>query len=173
DHLADRKFSTNVFFKTLENDITPSALRFFQVKWHECVDKALHVIGLKSPRFWYEWNEELKPEQKEYPMKPMPFDLYLDMYRSPESVRKEIERKKLERLVREDAMHPTKYPDIFYADNRKTLPPWIHQRKIKENLGQGVYTKLYNDYANPAEQHVTGQQTETEAASKRTEAQAD
>jgi large subunit ribosomal protein L38 len=123
NHLADREFSTNKFFKEFEREITPSSLRFCQVKWHEECDKTLHKLGMKSPRYWYEWNEDYKPEQKEFPMKAMPFDLYLDMYRSPESVRREIEKKRIERLVREGEIKPSKYPDIFYAENKKKLPP--------------------------------------------------
>lgn len=105
---------------------------------------------MKSPRFWYEWNAPLKPPQKEFPMKSMPFDLYLDMYRHPKEVERTLFREWLEKRVHEGSVEKPKYPDIFYAENKATMPPWMHQRLIDKNTGAGVYARLYSDFVNPA-----------------------
>jgi len=149
-HLSDRLFNSNQFLKRFEEVITPSALRFSQMEWDETCDELLSSIGMKSPRFWYEWNRPLKPEQKEFPMKPMPFDRYLDMYRDPAEVRQTVAREWLERRVLEGPVVKPKYPDIFYAEHRKELVPWVHRRLMEKNMGQGIYSRLYSDYVNPA-----------------------
>jgi len=156
--LLGRRFEMNRFIKTYEDKVTPSAIRFCQVLWDESVDNALHGMGLKSPRYWYEWNAPLKMKQKEFPLKPMPFNHYLDMFRPPDLVRKQIQREKLERLVKlppgTKHLKKPKYPDIFYAEHKKEMPPWQNQQMIKRNTGSGVYAALYQDYINPATQHL-------------------
>lgn len=32
------------------------------------------LLGMKIPRYWYDWNEDLRPEQREFPKKSMPFN---------------------------------------------------------------------------------------------------
>jgi hypothetical protein len=127
------------------------------MEWHESCDKTLADAGMKSPRFWYEWNEPVKPAQKEFPMKPMPFDRYLDMYRNPKEVLHTLYRDWLETRVHVGEMTKTKYPDIFYAENRRAMVPWIHRRHIQRNTGTGIYAKLYSDFTNPALQHRASQ----------------
>lgn len=105
---------------------------------------------MKSPRFWYDWNEPRKPKQSKFPMKAMPFDLYLDMYRNPKEVQRTIAREWLEKRVHEGEVKKPKYPDIFYAENKKAMPPWLHQRHIDKNTGSGIYARLYSNFLNPA-----------------------
>ncbi|KAI6234384.1 39S ribosomal protein L38, mitochondrial [Aphelenchoides fujianensis] len=149
-HLSDRVFNTNEFLKKFEETITPSALRFCQMEWHESCDETLKSLGMKPPRFWYEWNAPLKPEQKEFPIKTMPFDQYLDMYRDPREVEWRLQREWLERRVHEGEVKPAKFPDVHYAENKKALPHWIHRRLMDKNVGQGAYARLYSDFQNPA-----------------------
>nr|CAD2185619.1 unnamed protein product [Meloidogyne enterolobii]CAD2196341.1 unnamed protein product [Meloidogyne enterolobii] len=153
---TSRIFNTNSFYKHFEDKITPSSLRFCQIKWDPSCDRALHSLGVKSPRYWYEWDQPLKPEQKEFPLKPMPFNHYLQMFRNPETVRKEVLKKKLEMLVKskEEHLKPQKYPDIFYMQNRLNLPSFVQEKNIKINIGEGIYSFLYNNYENPVEQHL-------------------
>lgn len=84
---------------------------------------------------------------------------YLDMFRPPDLVRKQIQREKLEGLVKlppgTKHLEKPKYPDIFYAERKKEgMPPWQQQQMIKRNTGSGVYAALYQDYVNPATQHL-------------------
>lgn len=154
--LAIRHFNMNTFYKRYEQQLTPSAYRFCLIKWDSSCDDALHKMGLKSPRYWYDWDEPLKPEQKEFPIKPMPFNNYLNMYRNPEAVRKEVQKKRLELLVKLKPGEELKpeYPDIFYHRNIWAMRPFEHQQLMKQNAGEGVYAAIYNEYENPAEQHT-------------------
>ena len=80
----------------------------------------------------------------------------MDMYRNPKTVRKEIQRKRLEELVklpRGTKLNPQDYPDIFYDESRLKLAEFEHHRLIKQNIGTGIWEALYKDYQNPAEQH--------------------
>jgi len=163
DELTGRKFNMNRFFKSFENEVTPSSLKFCQMVWDESCDETLKRFGLKSPRYWYAWNQPLKVEQKEFPMKSMPFNHYLDMFRTPESVRRQIRDLRLEMMVAQgggadEFPQKPKYPDIFYAVNKKRLPYWLHMDVIKRNTGQGIYAALYSSYVNPATQHLDNQQ---------------
>lgn len=150
DQLFDRLFHLKKFVKHLEKIVTPSALRFCQMDWDESCDQALAKLGMKSPRFWYDWNEPLKPPQKEFPMKPMPFDEYLDMYRNPKEVERTLYREWLDELVHKGQVEKPKYPDIFYAENKKRMPVWIHRRYMEKNTGSGIYEKFYSEFLNPA-----------------------
>lgn len=90
---------------------------------------------------------------------------YLNMFRPPEKVRREVERKRLELLVNQSfneseqingeyTLKKPDYPDMFYQYNRKNMPVWQHNELIQQNTGEGKYAKLYGDFINPAEQHV-------------------
>ncbi|KHJ97307.1 phosphatidylethanolamine-binding protein [Oesophagostomum dentatum] len=75
--LDGRVFSMSHFYKQNEDVITPSSIAFFQTSYDDSVKQQLHKMGLKSPLYEYEYNEPLKPDQKEFPKKPQPFDLYV------------------------------------------------------------------------------------------------
>lgn len=147
---VERLFSTRAFLKQYESALTPSCLKFSQMEWTESVDKTLESQGIKSPRFWYDWNEPSKPQQREFPIKSVPFDRYLDMYRPPEVVDRQVRREWLEKKVHEDKVEKSQYPDLFYADNKKTLPHWQHRQLIDKNLGKGIWSRLYSEHQNPA-----------------------
>ncbi|KAI1722561.1 phosphatidylethanolamine-binding protein [Ditylenchus destructor] len=151
-NMLSRKFDTYQFFLAHQQELTPSAVKFCQMKWDESCDKRLHEMGMKSPRYWYNWNEALRPKQAEYPKKPMPFDKYLSMYRDPKAVRKDIWRQRLDMLANlppGKKLEQPKYPDILYADNAKKMPYWAHMNLLKKNRGEGIYAALYRDHQNP------------------------
>jgi len=153
--LKARIFRMLSFYKNFEDKITPSAIRFCQTKWDESCDGAMKSIGISIPRYFYMWNEKIKPEQKEFSMKSVPFDLYMDMYRNPATVKKEIQRKRLELLIdsQSDVLSPQKYPDLFYDEHVKNMPKFAHRDKIQQNIGKGIWSAIYSDYKNPVEQH--------------------
>jgi large subunit ribosomal protein L38 len=162
NHLSDRVFRLNRFYKQHENRITPSAINFAQINYDKSVDETLHQIGMKSPRFFYEWNEPMKPMQIEFPKKAMPFNHYLDMYRPPQLVRREMFKKKLEKLIHQGDCEKSEYPDIFYPENKKKLPAWQHKELIRENIGSDKYAALYlkNGYKNAVEQSTMEEENE-------------
>uniref|UniRef100_A0A1I7ZVC7 Large ribosomal subunit protein mL38 n=1 Tax=Steinernema glaseri TaxID=37863 RepID=A0A1I7ZVC7_9BILA len=145
--LSDRLFSMNEFFKTHEDKLTPSALKFFQTEWDESCQSVVQSKGFDMPTYNYEFNETYKPEQREFPLKPQPFNLYLDMYRKPESVRAEVEKRRLTMLLNNGSVEKPKYPDIDYAENKKKLPHWQHDKLMKDNSGIGPGAALWRDSA--------------------------
>lgn len=81
------------------------------------------------------------------------------MYQPVKKVQKQIQRERLEMLVRQpesndERVQKPEFPDILYAENKKKMPHWQHQELIKKNTGQGIYAALYSDYQNPGMQHL-------------------
>ncbi|CAJ0569898.1 unnamed protein product, partial [Mesorhabditis spiculigera] len=93
--------------------------------------RPLPFMGLKSPIYEYEFTESLKPAQREFPVKAMPFDLYLDMYRDPKEMEEEILEERLRRAQIKD-YRASKWIDPDYNENKKTLPAWLHARLFGE-----------------------------------------
>ncbi|CAI2307851.1 unnamed protein product [Caenorhabditis sp. 36 PRJEB53466] len=127
------------FYKNNESILTPSAIRFFQTSYDDSVKKALHSLGLKSPLYEYEYTPALKPTQREFPEKPQPFDLYLDMYRDSKEVEQEILEQRLAAVQLEDVQEP-KWVDPDYVENKKKLPAWLHAKMIeRKSVGHAKY----------------------------------
>ncbi|VDO48089.1 unnamed protein product [Haemonchus placei] len=139
--LAGRIFSMSAMYKQNEDLITPSCATFFQTAYEISVKNRLHKMGLKSPIYEYQYNEALKPEQKEFPKKPQPFDLYMDMYRDPKEVEQELLEERLRRAQLDDYQAP-KWLDPNYNENKKELPAWQHRRILAR---EGRYRALYNN----------------------------
>ncbi|VDO61553.1 unnamed protein product [Heligmosomoides polygyrus] len=141
DSLAGRVLSMPKLYKQHEDVITPSSVSFFQTTYDISVKSKLHAMGLKSPIYEYQYNEALKPEQKEFPKKPQPFDLYMDMYRDPKEVEKELLEERLQRAQLDDYQAP-KWLDPHYNENKRELPAWQHRRILARD---GRYRALYNN----------------------------
>uniref|UniRef100_A0A0K0DFG9 Large ribosomal subunit protein mL38 n=1 Tax=Angiostrongylus cantonensis TaxID=6313 RepID=A0A0K0DFG9_ANGCA len=141
DSLDGRVFLMSHFYKENEDTITPSFISFFQTSYDISVKNQLHGMGLKSPLYEYKYNEPLKPEQKEFPKKPQPFDLYLDMYRDPKEIEQELLEERLRRAQLDDYQAP-KWLDPNYNENKKVLPAWQHRRILAR---EGRYKALYEN----------------------------
>ncbi|KAJ1359756.1 hypothetical protein KIN20_018551 [Parelaphostrongylus tenuis] len=141
DSLEGRIFQMSHFYKENEDTITPSCISFFQTSYDISVKNRLHLMGLKSPIYEYKYNEALKPEQKEFPKKPQPFDLYLDMYRDPKEIEQELLEERLRRAQLDDYQAP-KWLDPNYNENKVVLPAWQHRRILAR---EGRYKALYDN----------------------------
>ncbi|GMR54154.1 hypothetical protein PMAYCL1PPCAC_24349, partial [Pristionchus mayeri] len=130
--LGSRVFSTAKFYKEHESTVTPSALLFSNVLYDLSVKEALHAQNLQSPIYEYEWTERLKRDQKEFPLKPMPFDLYLDQFRDPKDVQADLLRERLEKVGIDDTT-PPKFLDDNYVENKKRLDAWRHSKLLEKN----------------------------------------
>ncbi|GMT01086.1 hypothetical protein PENTCL1PPCAC_30673, partial [Pristionchus entomophagus] len=139
--LASRVFSTAQFYKKHEDTVTPSALLFSNVAYDMSVKEALHSQSLQSPLYEYEWNERLKRDQKEFPLKPMPFDLYLDQYRDSKEVQADLLRERLEKVGIDDVI-PPKFLDDNYVENKKKLDAWNHSKLLERNRPE---SPVYNN----------------------------
>jgi hypothetical protein len=85
---------------------------------------------------------------------------YLDMFRNPETVRRDIQKERLEMLMKLKpgdseslTLTPSKYPDIFYKEHKHKMGSFEHEQLMEKNIGKGIYTALYHPYENPAQQH--------------------
>ncbi|KAL3998499.1 Phosphatidylethanolamine-binding family protein [Acanthocheilonema viteae] len=143
--LMDRIFSVGQLYKEFEKQWTPSALSFAQVSWDVSVNEALHRIGMKSPIYEYQYNPPVKMNQKEFPLKPQPFNLYLDQFREPKEVHADLLKKRLQMRKVDKNPEQHKYPDIDYAEHKKNMPFWQHDNLMKENSGSGRYKALWSN----------------------------
>ncbi|VDP26567.1 unnamed protein product [Soboliphyme baturini] len=163
--LCDRTFVTSDFYKKYEDVITPAGLCFFQSEWDisckRCFEDQLSkmadfrlesatgkflFVDMQEPVYKYEWPAPFVPPQEVIPKEPQPFNLYLDKYRDLQDIEREILVKRLSRLSPfKDGPVKSKYPNIFFREEKETLPSWLHAEKVKENLGIGKYQSLYEN----------------------------
>ncbi|VDK44396.1 unnamed protein product [Gongylonema pulchrum] len=103
---------------------------------------------MKAPIYEYEYNPPLKMDQKEFPIKPQPFHLYLDQFRDPKEVQAELLKKRLQMRALDKNPEQPKYPDIDYAKHKREMPHWLHEKLMKENTGTGKYRALWSNPIN-------------------------
>ncbi|MCP9258044.1 39s ribosomal protein [Dirofilaria immitis] len=146
--MMDRIFTVGQLYKEFENQWTPSAISFAQASWDVSVNEAFHRIGMKSPIYEYQYNPPVKMDQKEFPLKPQPFNLYLDQFRDPKEVNADLLKRRLQMREIDKNPEQPKYPDIDYAEHKKNIPFWQHDNLLKENSGSGRYKALWNNPIN-------------------------
>ncbi|KAL1243953.1 Large ribosomal subunit protein [Trichinella spiralis] len=147
DTLAGRSFSVSRFYKRLEDVITPAGLAFCQCEWDSSCTACFHdILNMKEPVYKYQWPAPYIPPQEYIPEEPQPFNEYLDKYRDVESIEKQLLMK---RLLRSSAFQcdpeMPKYPNIFYKEEKLTVPSWLMLERYKENLGLGKYSSIYKN----------------------------
>ncbi|KRX54030.1 39S ribosomal protein L38, mitochondrial [Trichinella sp. T9] len=134
--LAGRSFSVSRFYKRLEDVITPAGLAFCQCEWDSSCTACFHdILNMKEPVYKYQWPAPYIPPQEYIPEEPQPFNEYLDKYRDVESIEKQLLMKRLSRssAFQCDPEMP-KYPNIFYKEEKLTVPSWLMLERYKENL---------------------------------------
>ncbi|KRX85270.1 39S ribosomal protein L38, mitochondrial [Trichinella sp. T6] len=147
DTLAGRSFSVSRFYKRLEDVITPAGLAFCQCEWDSSCTACFHdILNMKEPVYKYQWPAPYIPPQEYIPEEPQPFNEYLDKYRDVESIEKQLLMKRLSRssAFQCDPEMP-KYPNIFYKEEKLTVPSWLMLERYKENLGLGKYSSIYKN----------------------------
>ncbi|KRZ67284.1 39S ribosomal protein L38, mitochondrial [Trichinella papuae] len=147
DTLAGRSFSVSRFYQRLEDVITPAGLAFFQCEWDSSCTACFHdILNMKEPVYKYQWPAPYIPPQEYIPEEPQPFNEYLDKYRDVESIEKQLLMKRLSRssAFQCDPEMP-KYPNIFYNEEKLTVPSWLMLERYKENLGLGKYSSIYKN----------------------------
>ncbi|GIY96560.1 39S ribosomal protein L38, mitochondrial [Caerostris extrusa] len=96
--LEQRTFKTFDFYKELQDFLTPAGLAFYQCIWDESLTDFFHnVLNMQEPIFEYiEKPLYIKP-QVHFPHLE-PFNLYLDRYRDPKEIKKEVLLKRLKTI---------------------------------------------------------------------------
>lgn len=143
--LIDRIFNVGQLYKEFEKQWTPSSLSFAQASWDASVNEALHRIGMKSPIYEYQYYPPVKMDQKEFPLKPQPFNLYLDQFRNPKEIHADLLKKRLQMRKADKSPEQPKYPDIDYVEHKRYMPFWQHDNLIKENSGFSRYRVLWSN----------------------------
>lgn len=146
--LKERTFKTYDFYKTYEDVMTPTGLCFFQATWDDSVSDVFHkVLGVREPTFKFDWPKMELPRKKKYPFK-KPFNLYLDHYRDPKDIAKEIFLKRMARISPFKPDPPRRrFPNIVNWD--KYYPSWKQVQIYKERWGYGRYKHIYENKLDP------------------------
>lgn len=134
--LSHRTFKTLDFYRQRQDALTPAGLGFFQTDYDFAVKTVFHeILGMKEPRFEYDFPEQYVAEQKWFPNK-VAFNVYLDRYRDPCEINKEYI---VDRLKSTDPFLKNKpklnYPGAQYF-GRKT-PSWLKRKLYWDSMGWG------------------------------------
>ncbi|XP_054714367.1 39S ribosomal protein L38, mitochondrial-like [Uloborus diversus] len=139
--LKERTFKTFDFYKEHQDHITPAGLAFFQCTWDKSLTDFFHnVLNMREPVFEYIHPPKYVPKQVHYPHL-QPFNKYLDQYRDPKEIEKEVLLKRLKTIepFKEEPPMP-KYPCLHKPDNYRFS--WQADDILMERLRIGKYRGL-------------------------------
>ncbi|XP_065171907.1 large ribosomal subunit protein mL38-like [Atheta coriaria] len=129
-NLSDRTFSTQEFYRGLQDDLTPAGLAFFQADWDSSLNEFYHnKLNMQEPIFEYDFPETYVKKQEWFPLREA-FNLYMDRYRDPKQINKEFLLRKLKDV---DPFSPPKKP-LPYPNAVKYegyVPSWLKLEKTK------------------------------------------
>ncbi|XP_034254865.1 39S ribosomal protein L38, mitochondrial [Thrips palmi] len=134
--LSQRTFKTIDFYRERQDNITPAGLGFYQTDYDYSVKKVFNeTLGMKEPRFEYDFPEPYIAEQKWFPNK-VAFNVYLDRYRDPCEINKEYI---VDRLKTTDPFLKNKpklnYPGAQYFG--RNTPSWLKRKLYWDSMGWG------------------------------------
>jgi len=137
-NLAARTFSTYQFYRDLQDLMTPCGLAFFQSNWDSSLTDFFHnVLEMKEPWFEYDFPVNTLPPQCWIPWY-KPFNLYLDKYKHPQELGKELLLEKLKEVHPfEKPPPPLKYPLAVPLDISN--PAWLNDDIKRRRLRQGKW----------------------------------
>ncbi|KAG8179482.1 hypothetical protein JTE90_027194 [Oedothorax gibbosus] len=139
--LKERTFKTFDFYKRFQDFLTPIGLSFYQCTWDESLTDFFHnVLNMQEPVFEYiEPPLQYRP-QVQFPHLE-PFNLYLDRYRDPKEIKKEVLLKRLKTIepFKEEPPMP-KYPVLHKPDNY--MFSWQKHSMKLERLRLGKFRDL-------------------------------
>ncbi|XP_013782939.1 39S ribosomal protein L38, mitochondrial-like [Limulus polyphemus] len=139
--LKARTFKTFDFYKAHQDQLTPAGMAFFQSTWDQSLTDFFHnMLQMREPVYEYcHETRYIKPQVK-YPHREA-FNLYLDCYRDPKDMRKEVLLKRLKMIDPfKNELPASKYPNIYKLD--KDLPTWKKKEIWKERNRFGKYRDL-------------------------------
>lgn len=126
--LKKRSFNAYDFIKQNESiNLKPVGLNWFQSRWNEGCKEFFHnVLKTRMPVYEYIQNKEIKNKQVKIPA-PASFNNYLDRYRDPKEIEKEVLLERLSTLNPfdyETALEERELPPNIYKIPQDT-PSWI------------------------------------------------
>ncbi|UYV62204.1 MRPL38 [Cordylochernes scorpioides] len=158
-NLPDRTFKTYDFYKSHQQELTPASLAFFQSVWDTSVKDFLHhTLKMKEPHFEYVQPPDYFCDQTDYPHLE-PFNLYLDKYRPPKDLRKEVFLKRMSFVDPfKDEPPKAKFPNIKTSAETYDTPEWRWAVLWKQDNRIGRFRELepYSAYPRPPFKPWTG-----------------
>ncbi|GFS80142.1 39S ribosomal protein L38, mitochondrial [Nephila pilipes] len=139
--LEQRTFKTFDFYKEHQDNLTPAGLAFYQCTWDESLTHFFHnVLNMHEPIFEYMEKPLYYRPQVQFPHL-QPFNLYLDRYRDPKEIKKEVLLKRLKTIepFKEEPPMP-KYPALHKPENY--IFSWQKKDMLNERLRLGKYRDL-------------------------------
>ncbi|KAH9404382.1 39S ribosomal protein L38, mitochondrial [Tyrophagus putrescentiae] len=127
--LTKRKFNGYQFMNTFTNQdkdlqMKPVGLSWFQTTWNEsCRDVFYNYLDMRSPTYEYIYPSQISEfKQIQFPGR-APFNLYLDHYRDPKEISKEVLLERLKSIHPIESYEPAK---MFSGWDGKPKLPHIH-----------------------------------------------
>ncbi|XP_014680799.1 PREDICTED: 39S ribosomal protein L38, mitochondrial-like [Priapulus caudatus] len=152
--LKERTFHTYDFYKRYEDDITPAGIGFFQADWDSSVSDIFHkTLDMKEPVYEFDSPPLHIAIQRQVPHK-QPFNLYLDRYRDPKDIAKEVLTKRFsDRSPFSGEPRRRQFPGIMpwssLNDRDPLLPSWRKAQIQKERDGRQRYRHIYENRPGP------------------------
>lgn len=139
--LKERTFKTFDFYKQYQDFITPAGLAFYQCTWDQSLTDFFHnVLNMQEPVFEYIEPPVYHKPQVHYPHLEF-FNLYLDRYRDPKEIKKEVLLKRLQMVEPfKDEKPMPKYPCLHKPEDYKFS--WQQQDIRLRRLRLGKYRDL-------------------------------
>eukprot|EP00088_Acartia_fossae_P053021 TRINITY_DN6016_c0_g1_i2.p1 TRINITY_DN6016_c0_g1~~TRINITY_DN6016_c0_g1_i2.p1 ORF type:complete len:480 (-),score=84.01 TRINITY_DN6016_c0_g1_i2:110-1549(-) len=159
--LAERTFNTYEFYQKHQDDLTPAGLAFFQSDWDSSLRDFFHnTLQMKEPRYEYEFQAPHIEPWREYEIrdKTISFNEFLDQYRDPKDIEREVLVKKLahthpyhgdtEGHIKYPLAHEQDYQGYFDAPigskplqrrQSKQTPSWRMVQIMREKTKDGFY----------------------------------
>jgi len=135
-NLSERTFSTYDFYSSYQDFMTPVGLAFFQANWDQSLTKFFHnVLDMKEPCFEYDFAPVSLRPQKWFPLGD-PFNKYLDRYKEPKVLQKELLIEKLKER------HPFKPPPPrpkYPLAHKVYGPTWLKDETKRKRMGEGKW----------------------------------
>ena len=143
--LSKRAFNAFDFIKANESaKLKPVGLNWFQTRWDEsCKDLFHNVLKTRMPVYEYIQNKEIKNKQAKNPA-PASFNNYLDRFRDPKEIEKEVLLERLQAINPFDCENAIKDPELplnIHKISRDT-PSWIKSTMWKRNNRFGKFRGL-------------------------------
>ena len=143
--LNKRLFNAFEFVKCNEAaGLKPVGLNWFQSRWDETCKSIFHdVLRTRMPVYEYIQNREIKNKQVKIPA-PAAFNHYLDRFRDPKEIEKEVLLERLNSLDPFDCESAIKEPDLPPNIHKLPwgLPSWLKSSIWKRNNRFGKFRGL-------------------------------
>ncbi|XP_064122750.1 large ribosomal subunit protein mL38-like isoform X1 [Macrobrachium nipponense] len=146
--LRERTFSTLDFYHELQDEITPAGVAWFQSDWDSTLTNVFHKkLNMREPIYEYDFPPPYITAEKYFPVK-KPFNEYMDRYKHPKELNKEILLQRLAKINPLEGDPPVlQFPSALPIDN--TLPSWYKREIKRERLGVGKYRDLFRGRNRP------------------------